>query len=187
MLEADQSRILLRLARSAIAREFGLASHELPRTGWLETPGATFVTLTLHGLLRGCIGSLEAYRPLIDDVRHNAVAAAFRDPRFPPLSQPEFAEVRIEVSLLSPARPLQYTDEQDALSRLQPGKSGVILEFGHHRATFLPQVWTQLPDPSLFMAHLKNKAGLPADFWSDEIRLSEYTVEKWCEHRQAPE
>lgn len=172
---------LLRLARAAIARELGFVSHDLPPGDWLTRDGATFVTLNLHGRLRGCIGSLEAHRPLLDDVRHNAVAAAFHDPRFPPLSKEEFAEVQIEVSLLSPAEPIRFKSEEDALAQLHPGQDGVILEYGRSRATYLPQVWAQLPEPADFIAHLKEKAGLPADFWSDDIRLSRYSVRKFSE------
>ncbi|MHB1116290.1 AmmeMemoRadiSam system protein A [Sideroxydans sp.] len=181
MNEEDHGLTLLRLARAAIARELGFDSHDLPSSDWLVQEGATFVTLNLHGRLRGCIGSLEAHRPLIDDVRHNAVAAAFRDPRFPPLSKEEFAEVQIEVSLLSPPEPISFKSEQDALAQLHPGQDGVILEYGRSRATYLPQVWAQLPEPVGFIGNLKEKAGLPADFWSDDIRLSRYSVRKYSE------
>lgn len=181
MFNIDQGQTLLQLARAAIAGELGFLSHDLPRTGWLEEPGATFVTLTLHGQLRGCIGSLEAHRPLIEDVRHNAVAAAFQDPRFDPLSKEEFANVLIDVSLLSPPEPIRFSSEQDAFAQLHLGKDGVTLEYGSQRATFLPHVWAQLPDPQVFIAHLKNKAGLAEDFWSNDIKLSRYTVKKWRE------
>ncbi len=181
MLNTDKGQTLLHLARAAIAKELGFISHDLPRSAWLEEPGATFVTLTLHGQLRGCIGSLEAHRPLIEDVKHNAIAAAFKDPRFQPLSKEEFAEVVIEVSQLSPPKPIQFSSEQNALEQLIPGIDGVIIELGRYRATFLPQVWAQLPQPQVFIAHLKNKAGLPQDYWSDDIRLSRYSVQKWRE------
>lgn len=181
MFDTDQGQTLLHLARAAIAGKLGFLSPDLPRTGWLETPGATFVTLTLHGQLRGCIGSLEAHRPLIEDVCHNAVAAAFQDPRFDPLSKEEFANVLIDVSLLSRPEPIRFSSEQDALAQLHPGKDGVILAYDSQRATFLPQVWAQLPDPQVFIAHLKKKAGLTEDFWSKDIKLSRYTVEKWQE------
>ncbi len=181
MSDKHRGQTLLHLARAAISRELGFKSDDLPRADWLEEPGATFVTLTLHGQLRGCIGSLEAHRSLIEDVRANAVASAFRDPRFAPLSKTEFAEVLIEVSLLSPPEPIRFNSEQNALEQLSPGMDGVILEFGRQRATFLPQVWAQLPQPQIFIAHLKNKAGLPEDFWSNDIRLSRYTVQKWRE------
>ena len=181
MFDTDRGKTLLHLARAAIARELGFVSHDLPRTDWLERPAATFVTLNLHGRLRGCIGSLEARRSLLEDVSANAVAAAFRDPRFDPLSKEEFAEVTIEVSLLSTPQPILFSDERDALAQLDPGRDGVILEYGMHRATFLPQVWAQLPDPQTFIEHLKEKAGLPEDFWSDDIRLARYRVQKFTE------
>lgn len=181
MFDSDRGQTLLHLARAAIAKELGFLADDLPRADWLEEPGATFVTLTLHGQLRGCIGSLEAYRPLIDDVRYNAVASAFSDPRFDPLDKEEFADVLIDVSLLSPPEQIRFSSEQDALAQLNPGIDGVVLEYGRHRATYLPQVWAQLQQPQVFLAHLKNKAGLPEDFWSDDIRLSRYTVQKWHE------
>jgi AmmeMemoRadiSam system protein A len=184
MFNTDKGQALLHLARAAIAGEFGFASHDLPRVDWLEEPGATFVTLTLDGRLRGCIGSLEAHRPLIDDVRMNAVASAFRDPRFTPLTKADFADVIIEVSLLSKPELIRHNSEENALAQLTPGRDGVILELGQHRATYLPQVWAQLPEPESFIAHLKDKAGLPEDYWSDDVRLSRYTVQKWCEGEQ---
>jgi AmmeMemoRadiSam system protein A len=181
MFNTDKGKTLLHLARAAIAGEFGFVSDELPRADWLEEPGATFVTLTLDEQLRGCIGSLEAHSPLIDDVRQNAVAAAFYDPRFQPLSKEEFPRTLIEVSLLSKPELIQFSSEQDALAQLNPGLDGVVLEFGHHRATYLPQVWAQLPDPQAFISQLKTKAGLAGDFWSNDIRLSHYTVQNWHE------
>jgi len=181
MFDTDKGKTLLHLARAAIARELGFLSHDLPRTDWLEQPGATFVTLTLHDHLRGCIGSLEARRSLREDVCANAVASAFRDPRFAPLGKEEFAAVVIEVSVLSEPEPINFSDEQDALAQLEPGLDGVILEYGMHRATYLPQVWAQLPAPKEFIDQLKVKAGLPDDFWSDDIRLSRYRVQKFTE------
>lgn len=181
MLNDDQGKTLLQMARAAIARELALPARDTAPTDWLKAYGATFVTLTLLGQLRGCIGSLEAHRSLLDDVRHNAVAAAFRDPRFPPLSVNEFEVIKVEVSVLSKAEALHFQNEQEALAQLRPNVHGVIFQFGYHRATFLPQVWEQLPTPAEFMAHLKNKAGLPADFWSDDIKLSCYTVQKFRE------
>lgn len=174
-------KTLLQLARAAISQRLGLAVDLPARAAWLEKTGACFVTLKVHGQLRGCIGSLEARQPLYDDVVHNAVAAAFRDPRFPPLGSDELNEVEIEVSLLSAAAPMDYFDETDALAQLRPGADGIILEYGAHRGTFLPQVWEDLPQPQRFLAHLKRKAGLPEDFWSDDIRLSRYTVQKFKE------
>jgi AmmeMemoRadiSam system protein A len=151
----------------------------LPRPAWLDEPAAAFVTLTLHGQLRGCIGSLEAHRSLYDDVTRNAHAAAFDDPRFPPLAADELPDVRIEVSVLTAPQSLQFSSEADALLRLRPGIDGVIVQYGRHRATFLPQVWRQLPEPREFMAHLKQKAGLPADLWDGDMRLAVYQVETY--------
>lgn len=176
-----QGQALLRLARAAIASQLGRESAQESGGDWLKERGATFVTLTREGRLRGCIGSLEAYRPLADDVRANARAAAFQDPRFPPLSAQELDGTRMEVSLLSPLHPLTFSNEEDAIAQLRPGVDGVVLECSLHRGTFLPQVWEQLPDPRQFMAHLKMKAGLPPDFWSSDLKLYRYTVAKWKE------
>ncbi|MDO8464399.1 MAG: AmmeMemoRadiSam system protein B [Gallionella sp.] len=180
----EHGRILLQLARNAIAEQFGRAKQNIPQADWLKQPGATFVTLTLHGQLRGCIGSLEAHRPLAEDVRRNAVASAFQDPRFAPLTAEEFADVAVEVSLLTPAQPMQFRDELDALTQLRPNVDGVIFEYGAYRSTFLPQVWENLAQPRQFLAMLKRKAGLPDDFWAEGIKLSRYTVEKWSEKKQ---
>lgn len=172
---------LLRLARNAIGESFGVAPQPVAERPEWRQPGASFVTLARHGELRGCIGSLEAWRPLAEDVAANARAAAFRDPRFAPLTAGELAGIRVEVSLLTPPQPLPWRDEADALAQLQPHIDGVILSAGRHRATFLPQVWEQLPDPADFLAHLKRKAGLAADYWGSDLRLERYTVEKWRE------
>jgi len=173
--------VLLALARAAIARELGLARRADDRAPWLREPGASFVTLTRQGELRGCIGSLEAHRPLLADVRENAVAAAFHDPRFEPLTLRELEQTQVEVSLLSPLEDLSLASEADALTQLRPGTDGVVLRYGMRRGTFLPQVWDQLPDTRQFLAHLKRKAGLPSDFWHAEVRLQRYTVSKWRE------
>jgi len=177
----EKGASLLRLARAEIAKQFWEDVAEPPARPWMAEPGASFVTLTRQGQLRGCIGTLEANRPLGIDVRENAVAAAFRDPRFMPLSRAEFDDVRVEVSLLSPHEPLAVGSEKDALNVLRPGIDGVVFEYGHYRSTFLPQVWEQLPDPEEFLANLKRKAGLPVDFWAEQVRLSRYTVDKWKE------
>jgi uncharacterized protein len=177
----EQGRLLTALARQAIASEFEEPKSELPHPDWLDQPGAVFVTLTQNGQLRGCIGSLEANRSLFDDVQSNARAAAFKDPRFLPLTEKELASIQVEVSLLSAATPIQFSNEADALAQLRPGIDGVILEHAWHRATFLPQVWDQLPEPRNFISHLKHKAGLAADFWADDLHLSRYLVEKFKE------
>jgi AmmeMemoRadiSam system protein A len=180
-MSIDLGTILLPIARSAIANALGQAPATCEDAPWLREKGATFVTLTRDGELRGCIGSLLAHRPLIEDVKSNAVAAAFRDPRFPPLAAVELHQTRVEVSLLSDPQPLSVHSEQDALETLVPHVDGVILEYAHYRGTFLPQVWEQLPEPDVFLAHLKLKAGLPTDFWAPGIRLSRYQVRKWKE------
>lgn len=178
---SELGHTLLTLARNAIAVHLGrppLAAPDLPE---LHQPAASFVTLTQNGQLRGCIGSLEAWRPLLKDVQENACSAAFRDPRFKPLSAGELALTRVEISLLTPAEPLHFTSEADALAQLRPHIDGVIFSAGPHRSTFLPQVWEQLPEPSAFMAHLKQKAGLSATYWGDDVRLERYAVKKWKE------
>ncbi len=179
---------LLALARNAIAARLGqpAPAAEIPSMPELTAPGATFVTLTQDGILRGCIGSLSPHRALADDVFANAQAAAFRDPRFPPLAVDELATTRIEVSLLDPSEPLPCTDEAEAIARLRPGIDGLVLSCGAQRATFLPQVWDSLPQPRDFLARLKQKAGLPADYWSPQLTLERYTVRKWKEGATAP-
>lgn len=172
---------LLAIARNAIAQRFGLAALAVAELGELEEWGATFVTLTRNGELRGCIGSLVAHRTLRIDVAENALAAAFRDYRFAPLTADEFARTRLEVSLLTPAEPLSAVSEAEAIARLRPGIDGVVLSHGERRATFLPQVWESLPEPRNFLAQLKRKAGLPAEFWHAELRLARYGVRKWKE------
>ena len=197
-LPADAGLLLLPLARRAIARHLDavpLPTQEnaaLPGTSkgtedpsWLRAPGASFVTLTSGrapgGSLRGCIGSLEAHEPLRADVESNAVAAAVGDPRFPPLTAGELADTVIEVSVLSASVPLPAVDESDLAARLRPGVDGVILSSPRHRATFLPQVWGQLPDPVDFLIHLRRKAGLPADYWGEDVSVRIYTVTAWQE------
>ena len=183
-MSIDKGQILLPIARSTIAKQLGQpvqpgsAAVDAP---WLQELGATFITLTQDGELRGCIGTLEAHRPLIEDVKSNALAAAFSDPRFTPLQHSELSYTRVEVSLLSPSEPISFESEQHALAQLRPEIDGVIFEYGYYRSTFLPQVWEQLPDPQTFMAHLKHKAGLAPNFWAAGVKLSRYTVSKWKE------
>jgi len=180
-MHTDPGPTLLRLARSAIAESLGEPSVAHDPADWLDKPGATFVTLTRLGELRGCIGTLIAERPLREDVTSNARAAAFHDPRFAPVTQREFNELNVEVSLLSPLEPVAFESESHLLSLLRPGVDGVLLEHGWQRGTFLPQVWEQLPEPKQFLTHLKHKAGLPADFWARDIKISRYIVSQWRE------
>lgn len=181
--DGDRGEVLLPIARATIARRFGLWLDIEEDVDFLNEPGACFVTLTQSGRLRGCIGSLEARRLLVDDVKANALAAAFQDPRFAPLSSSEFNMTQIEVSVLSTLARIEIRDEVHATAQLKPGVDGVVLECAGHRGTFLPQVWHSLREPRVFLTELKRKAGLPADFWSDEVRLYRYHVEKWSERQ----
>lgn len=140
-------------------------------------PGASFVTLHSGGQLRGCIGSLEAFRPLVSDVAENACAAAFRDPRFVAVTQGELADLTLHISVLSAPQALTFASEQDLLQQIRPGIDGLILEENSRRGTFLPTVWESLPDPRQFLQNLKLKAGLPPHYWSDTIRVWRYTTE----------
>jgi AmmeMemoRadiSam system protein A len=186
LLPTDAGTVLLPVARAAIAKALGLAPTAPATPEWIQEPGACFVTLTQSGQLRGCIGSLLAHRSLLADVEANAVAAALRDPRFPPLRAAELDAIEIEVSVLSSPQPLTFADEASALAQLRPGIDGVVFNYGPHRSTFLPQVWEQLPDRVQFMAQLKRKAGLDAHFWSDAVRLERYTVQQWAESLPHP-
>ena len=177
----DAGQVLLPLARAAIATELGLIQAASAEQPWLRQEGASFITLMLEGKLRGCIGTLRPHRTLADDVKANAVGAAFRDPRFTRLTAAEFAAIAVEISVLSPLEPLGFSDEPDALRQLRAGLDGVVFEYGHHSSTFLPQVWENFREPAEFMGHLKYKAGLPPDFWDKDVRLSRYTVFKWRE------
>lgn len=179
--EPSVGELLLPIARAAIASALGLGAQAPEDASCLQEPGACFVTLTQRGQLRGCIGSLEARRSLLADVKANAVAAALQDPRFAPLTPGELALTRVEVSLLSPLQEMHFASEADALAQLRPGIDGVVFSFGRHRSTFLPQVWEQLPSGTEFMAQLKRKAGLAADFWDPAVRLQRYSVAKWQE------
>lgn len=138
---------------------------------------ATFVTLEIDNRLRGCIGTLAARQPLVQDVAEHAYAAAFDDPRFPELTVREFPQLAVSISVLSPAEPLHFDSENALLAQLRPGVDGLILQFRSHRATFLPAVWENLPDPYVFLAQLKQKAGLPLNFWSSELTAERYTTE----------
>jgi AmmeMemoRadiSam system protein A len=178
---------LLELARSAIEKELtgatALAVSVEDAPPALHEEGASFVTLHKRsGALRGCIGSLVARRSLIEDVQANAKAAAFQDPRFPPLQEEELDNIVIEVSILSAPEPLAYDGPEDLIAELRPNVDGVVLERGWNRATFLPQVWEQLPEPEKFLAHLCHKAGLPPDAWrNQDVKISTYQVEKFSE------
>lgn len=196
--EQQLGEALTHLAYDAIADQLGRprltqAAAKSPSAtllSTLESPGATFVTLNLNGALRGCIGSLVAHRSLAEDVAANALAAAFEDPRFPPLSAEEFSQIDLEVSVLTPALPLWTIDEDappeaQVAACLRPGVDGVVLQFGSRRATYLPQVWAQIPDPMDFLANLKAKAGLPPRFWDPQLRVETYQVREYHLDRSA--
>ena len=185
-LTDEEKRILLRLAREAL--EKGVRGEGIPPldpatlTPALQSEGASFVTLTVHGQLRGCIGALEPYQSLAEDVREHAVAAALRDPRFPPVTSVELPRIHIEISRLTHPQPLPYTDAEDLLSKLTPGLDGLILRDGYRRATFLPQVWAQLPDKESFLSHLCQKMGVSPDLWRKKhLQVETYRVEEFHE------
>ena len=174
---ARRSSVLVAIARGAMRdplREHSVRWDE----DWLQEMAATFVTLRIAGDLRGCIGSVEAVRALGEDVAENARAAAYRDPRFPPVGAHELDRLDVEVSVLSPREPLVAASESEALAAIRPGIDGIYLEFENCRATFLPQVWEGIPDPLHFLSELRRKARLPARFWHPAMKLSRYTVEK---------
>jgi len=145
----------------------------------LSEPGASFVTLHIGEELRGCIGSLQAHRPLICDVAENAFSAAFRDPRFPPLKDAELKNISLDISVLSQAERMMFDSEQDLLKQIRPKVDGLILTDVNYRGTFLPSVWKSLPDAEQFLQQLKLKAGLPADHWSDKLEVWRYTTESF--------
>jgi len=178
-MKTEHQNLLLQIARDSISSgwtgsqpvDFGDIPAELMEER------ATFVTLEIGGRLRGCIGMLEACRPLAKDVAHNARAAAFEDPRFPPVSRKEFESLEIHISVLSPPEEMRFTSEADLLARIRPGVDGLILQEGCRRGTFLPSVWDELSEKELFFAHLKLKAGLPGTYWSDSLQVFRYTTE----------
>jgi len=180
-LSLKDKQTLLKIARHAI--QYGLTYQKAPLlelqkyTDELQVQGASFVTLKESNQLRGCIGTLEAYQPLIQDVAEHAYAAAFKDPRFSPVNHIEEPLIHISISILSSAEELDFDSEQALLNQLEVGRDGLILRYKNHKSTFLPAVWEQLGQPSEFLNHLKIKAGLTADFWSDEINLSRYQCE----------
>jgi hypothetical protein len=170
---------LVALARQAIVHGVNTGSPHAPyRGGRLDQPGACFVTLKIDGALRGCIGSPIAHRALGEDLADNAFKAAFRDPRFPPLSPQELERLSLSVSLLTAPEPMSFTDQADLLNQLRPGVDGLIIEDGGRRALFLPAVWEQLPDKEAFLAHLKHKAGMAVDHWSSHFKASRFQAEE---------
>lgn len=179
MRESGRGPVLIGIARDAIADPSGPRMPQTWEPAWLRERAATFVTLrSASGELRGCIGTVDAHRALGDDVAHNAHAAAYRDPRFAPVDSRERPTLAVEVSVLTPRVALAAKSEAEAVAILRPGEDGVVLEFHDQHATFLPQVWENLPDPLEFLSELRRKALLPSRFWHDEVRLWRYKVEK---------
>ena len=180
-VDAREAQILLDIAsksiRDGLAGGQGLQVDLGDYPSTLTRPGASFVTLNLDGELRGCIGHLEARQPLVRDVAENAWLAAFRDPRFAPLSSDEFTRLEMSISILSAPEPLEFSSESELLRVIRPGVDGLILQEGRRQGTFLPSVWDSLPNPRDFLRHLKLKAGLSADYWSDDIEVSRYTTQ----------
>ena len=185
-LTDGEKQTLLQIARAAIEnavkRKNPLPLSEDAQTQTLRENGASFVTLTIAGDLRGCIGAIEAYQPLAEDVREHAVSAAMEDPRFPPLREAELDRIHIEVSRLTAPQELEYTDADDLLKKLRPHLDGVILKHGFRRATFLPQVWEKIPDPVEFLEQLCYKMGERGNLWRNtKLQVFTYQVEEFHE------
>ncbi len=185
-LDKSEQEILLNIAREALensVRDEPLPEIQLNRLPTnLQKQGASFVTLTMQGNLRGCIGTLEAYQALAHDVQEHAVAAALQDPRFPPVRPPELEAIQIEVSVLSPKALLDYSDPADLIDKLRVNIDGVVLQDGYRKATFLPQVWEKLPKPEEFLSHLCLKMGAPANHWRKKpLKVYTYQVQEFHE------
>ncbi len=185
-LTDGEKQTLLKIARESL--EAAVRGNKLPPldltslSAPLREHGASFVTLTIHGELRGCIGALEAYQPLAEDVREHAIAAALQDPRFPPVQPNELKQIHVEVSRLTAPVPLEYDSPEELPARLTPHVDGVILRDGFRRATFLPQVWQQIPNPEAFLNHLCAKMGAPQNLWRNtKLQVHVYRVEEFHE------
>ena len=186
-LTEEEGKYLLSVARQTIEERLtgreGQGQPEVFQSPKFHGKRGTFVTLTENGVLRGCIGHIVPQESMIEGIRENAINAAFRDPRFPPLSEAEWKKVRVEISILTDPAPLDYTDAVDLLNKLRPGVDGLIIKKGFHQATFLPQVWEQLPDKKEFLRHLCLKAGLDRDTWKDDkLEVLVYQVQAFEEH-----
>ena len=177
----EEQQILLKLAKDSIS--YGLSHHKIMPVDLQQFPtnlqanAACFVTLKLNGELKGCIGSLVAHRPLVQDIIHNSYAAAFEDSRFMPVTSEELSFLNIHISILCRSEPIFFTSQQDLIKQLRPGIDGLILSDIGYRGTFLPSVWEELPEPEIFLRHLKLKAGLPSNHWSKTLKIERYTVD----------
>ncbi len=185
-LTTEERNLLLKMAREAL--EKGVRREALPVLDCESLPdhlkglGASFVTLTLKGELRGCIGALEAHQPLADDVQEHAIVAALQDYRFPPVQPEELPDIQIEISRLTPPMALDYDTPEELLQRLRPCIDGVVLKSGIRRATFLPQVWDKIPDPAVFLSYLCQKMGAAPDLWRHKkLEVYTYQVEEFHE------
>jgi len=182
-LSQREREILRQVAQDSILHGLSHGRPLIVRPGsypaLLEEPGAVFVTLKTRGRLRGCIGSYVARRPLVEDVADNAFAAAFRDPRFPHITESDLDHLTVHISLLATPVPLEVRDRDELLAALRPGVDGLLMEDPPHRATFLPQVWESLPDPANFVEELFRKGGLPRHHWAPTLRFSRYTVQEF--------
>lgn len=180
-LNEQEQTTLLGLARLAIVHglntntRLNLVSGEYPER--LHAIQSSFVTLEKKGYLRGCIGSLEAHRPLYEDVANHAYAASFSDPRFPKLTQQEYSQVQLSISILSPPEIMEVNSEEELIQNVRPGIDGLILSDASHRGTFLPSVWEQITSPEAFISELKLKAGFSKEYWSSEIFVHRYTTQ----------
>lgn len=178
----SEKKLMRKLAFDSIS--YGLEKHQImpvktsDYNAKLQQEEACFVTLNLDGNLRGCIGSLQAHQSLVEDIVHNAYAAAFGDKRFFPITQEELEKIDIQISILSKPEPIQFDSEADLLKKIRPNVDGLILTENTHCGTFLPTVWESLPNPQQFLNHLKLKAGLKEDYWSDTLKVERYTTEK---------
>ncbi len=178
---------LARWGRNRLQEETGGPKARPPTGAWCEERAATFVTLRWEdgGDLQGCVGSLIARRPIVEDVAHNAIAAALHDPRSEPVSRSDVSRLDLELSILSSLEPIRFGSEREALSAIRPGVDGIVLAWRGRSATFLPSMWEQLPGVVEFMEHLKLKLGLQKNFWDDAVRLERYTVDKHVDTAEA--
>jgi uncharacterized protein len=179
-LTPEQGQKLLALARQAIASGFGGDKPAHPDDGWLNAPGATFVSLHQQGDLRGCVGNIRPVPSLFESVTRNARAAAFDDSRFQPLAEDELPRSRLEVTVLSPLERLPAKTEKEAIAQLRPGTDGVVLTYQGRNSVFIPQMWEQIPDPREFLLHLKRKSRFPTD-WQPGMTVDRFTAESWEE------
>lgn len=177
-LTTDDQKTCLQIAHESIKHGLQKSSalHVITSnySAELQQKLASFVTLHKNGELRGCIGALEAYQPLINDIAEHAYSAAFQDPRFPALQDNEYEQLNVEISVLGKPEPMTFENEEDLLQQIRPDIDGLIIEYGVNRGTFLPSVWEQLPDKKDFLNHLKMKAGLPQQWWDNAVKISRY-------------